>query len=87
MKLNLSKQIATQQELRNLATLGLGMKSYVIDTNLTNERDINEAAYKVISQWDESKEDKRAAYTELCDILKRIKRSAYINVLKDDVVD
>ena len=87
MKFNLSKQITTQQELRNLATLGLGVKTYVIDTNLTNERDINEAALKVIYQWTTSKEDSRAAYTELCVILKRIKWSAYINVLKDDVVD
>ena len=87
MKLNLSRQITTQQELRSLATLGLRVKSYVVDSNLTNERDINDAALKVISQWATSKEDNRAAYTELCEILKSIKRSAYINVLKDDVVD
>ena len=87
MKLNLARQITTQQELRNLATLGLRVKSNVIDTKLTNERDINEAALKVIQQWASSKEDKRAAYVELCEILVKIRRSAYINVLKDEVVD
>ena len=87
MKLNLARQITTQQELRNLATLGLRVKSNVIDTKLTNERDINEAALKVIQQWASSKEDKGAAFVELCEILVKIRRSAYINVLKDEVVD
>ena len=84
---NLSRQITTQQELRNLATLGLRVKSNVIDTKLTNERDINEVALKVIEQWAVNKQDKRAAYAELCEILIKIKRSAYINVLVDDVVN
>ena len=87
MKLNLARQITTQQELRNLAMLGLRVKSNVIDTKLTNERDIKEAALKVIQQWATSKEHKRAAYVELCEILIKIRRSAYMNVLKDEVVD
>ena len=71
---NLSKKITSEAELRNLATLGLRVKSDITDTNLTNIRDINNAALRVIEEWAVNKQDKKAAYVELCEILKKIKR-------------
>ena len=88
MMLNLSKEISDQAELRNLATLGLRVRSKFIDTIRTNDPgDINNAALKVIKEWAADKQDKRAAYVELCDILKTIRRSGYINVLVDKPVN
>ena len=83
MKFNLSRQITSQSELRNLATLGLRVQSFVIDTGLTNVGDINNSALNVIDDWDATKTDKRAAYNELCQILTDIGRAAFINVLVD----
>ena len=49
MTLALSQRINSEADLRNLATNGLGVRDYVIDRHLHNERhDISEAALKVI---------------------------------------
>ena len=83
MKLNLANQITDPMELRSLATCGLRVKSFVINKSLTNVDDITNAALKVIDEWDANKPDKRAAYNELCEILRDLGRGNCINVLED----
>ena len=49
MTLALSQRINSEVDLRILATNGLGVRDYVIDRHLHNQRhDITEAALKVI---------------------------------------
>ena len=83
MLTNLSHQITSKQEVRMLGTTGLGVPGNVIDTSLENERDINEAAFRVLKRWYDNQEDNVNAYEQLCAILKKIGKCSYINYLTE----
>ena len=82
----LSKRITNTTDLRNLATLGLRVPGYIIDTNLTNKKeDINEAVLKVMHEWGKDKNDPFIAYAGLSAALKVAGLNSFIHeVLEKD---
>ena len=53
----LSQRISSPGQLRTVATKGLNMEQYVLDKYLHNEKDIDEAAFKVLKEWRVSQEN------------------------------
>ena len=78
MLLNLSRRINSPGQLRTLATNGLGLKLHVLDKHLHNEKDINEAALKVLREWRLSYRNSAVAHRTLCEILRKVKMSSLI---------
>ena len=68
--LKLSKRINSESELRDLATLGIGVPDPTIGKNLTNKNDINMAAYNVIMDWRKGQDNYKIAYVNLCEALR-----------------
>ena len=68
--LKLSKRINSKSELRDLATLGLGVPDPTIGKNLTNKDDITMAAYNVIMDWRKGQDNYKIAYVNLCEALR-----------------
>ena len=79
---NLAQRISTKKKLNTLALNGLELEGYVIETHVTNQRDINEAAYKALRQWRLQYENARVAHSRLCHILKGIRMAELLAVLK-----
>ena len=85
MQDNLSQQISSKPELRQLATHGLDFKQNVITTALSdNKDDINGAGLTLINKWSSKYEDKYQAYDDLCQILRKTNRASWINELGED---
>ena len=68
--LKLSRRINSESDLRDLATLGLGVRDPTIGKNLHNKKDINEAAYQVIMHWRTGQDNDKIAYVKLCEALR-----------------
>ena len=79
---NLAQRISTKKKLNTLALNGLELEGYVVETHVTNQRDINEAAYKALRQWRLKFENSRVAHSRLCHILKGIRMAGLLAVLK-----
>ena len=71
MLLKLSKRINSAMDLRTLATIGLEVEDPIIEGKLYNERDINEAALKVLKEWRKGQLDSRIAYNRLREALRK----------------
>ena len=83
MKNNLAKRIVNTGDLNDLGVNGFGLEDYEVSAALKNNaNDINHAARQVINDWSESYEDAFQAYEELCDILRKINKAAWINTIK-----
>ena len=83
MKHTLATRVNTIGDLRELGTMGFEMDDSNISAALTNNNnDINEAARVVISAWSDEYEDPAAAFEDLCKILKKVKKNAWINEIK-----
>ena len=83
MELNLAACIGSEEDLRDLGTLGFEVPPGIIDSVLHNQRTIiKAAAAEVIKQWAREQEDKEKAYEDLVGILKKIGRNAWVNELE-----
>ena len=72
MIFNLSQRITSESALRNLATIGLKLPDFFIDTQLHDRsHSINEAALKVLKEWNKKNDDPFQAYDALCDAFKK----------------
>ena len=78
MLYHLSRRICSPRQLRTLVTKGLGLKQHVLDKHLHDERDINEAALKVLKEWGLRYQNSTVAYKTLCEILRKVKMSSLI---------
>ena len=68
---SLAKQITSESALRDLATLGLGVRDPTIDKNLTNKEDIIAAAHNVIIEWRKGQDNEKIAYIKMCEALRK----------------
>ena len=83
MKNNLAQCIYSPTDLRDLAINGMGLSGDYVSAMLQNySSNITEAATQVISKWGQSNRDPVKAYEDLCAILERIRRPAWINALQ-----
>ena len=83
MKRALAKCVTSSDELRDLGIMGFGVKESNIATALTNNNNsITEAARVVISTWSDDYEDAAEAFEDLCKILKKIGKAAWITAIK-----
>ena len=79
MLVKLSRLITSPDSLRDLASLGLGIPNNIITKHLTNERgSITEAAFKTLQEWDMNQEFKVIAHREMCEALRKVKKSSLI---------
>ena len=70
MVLNLSCRIATEPELRSLATNGLRVEEHIVDGHINTEKTIPLATQKILKDWRRVQANSRVAYSRLCNILK-----------------
>ena len=81
---NLASCVVSEEDLRDLGTFGFGVREKNIDRALNdNNRKINAAATQVIKEWARVQEDDEKAYNDLCAILRKIRRNAWIKELED----
>ena len=78
----LANDITGETELRKLGIQGLRMEGNVIDSHITNSRDINSAADRVLFKWLDRQENRKVAYEMLCDALKTVDMQFKIQFLK-----
>ena len=84
MQRNLALCVVNEDDRRDLGIKGFEVKERIIDAALTNNhRNINAAATEVIKRWAQEQDTEEIAYENLCVILKKIKRNAWINELED----
>ena len=83
MKHTLATRVNTDNDLRELGIMGFGVDEQKISTARTNNKDINEAARVVISTWSDEYDDPAEAFEDLCKILRKIKKNAWIKAIKD----
>ena len=62
---NLAKSISNKQQLRDLALNILKLPSKTVDSALYNEREIQDAAQKVLQTWYDDQENRQVAYWNL----------------------
>ena len=75
----LSLRITTLKDLRTLATNGLKVPEYNIDSICTDKCDsVNEAALEVLKTWLKMQENRTEAYDNLCNALRKVKMDYYI---------
>ena len=84
MKHTLATLVNTVNDLRELGIMGFGVDERKISAARTNNNDnINEAARVVISTWSDEYDDPAEAFEDLCRILRKIKKNAWIKAIKD----
>ena len=74
---NLAKEYSNRHDLRTLA-LKLGLKESQVATSLTNNNDINSAAYDLLRRWRASQDNDRIAYTNICKTLEDVEQKFLI---------
>ena len=75
----LSLRITKWTDLRILATNGLKVSEYKIDSICTDKRDsVNEAALEVLKTWLKKQKNRTEAYDNLCNALKKVEMDYYI---------
>ena len=62
---NLAKSITSKQQLRDLALNILKVTGKTVDSALYNEREIQDAAQKVLQTWYDNQENRQEAYRNL----------------------
>ena len=62
---NLAKSVTSKQQLRDLALNVLKIPGYTLDSALYNEREIQDAAQKVVQTWYQGQNNRQEAYREL----------------------
>ena len=85
MLINVARRMVSAIDLRELGIIGLEMSPAVIEGTIMDHRhDISEAAYKVLKHWLDSQFDRKEAYKNLCEGFQKIKRPAYIEILREE---
>ena len=74
----LSERFSTETEVRRLATVGLRVQEHIVDNKVHGERTFQLAALAILKVWRNGYTDMSEAYTELCEILRRIDMGFYI---------
>ena len=70
--------------LRDLGTMGFNVPRAIIDGALTDKQGrINDAALEVITQWGLGQRNKVQAFKDLCAILTKIGKAAWIDKLEN----
>ena len=87
MILELSKRIATEDDLLVLALQGLYIPEHVVSSHMTDHPEsVALAAYGVLKRWRKSQDDGYRAYAALADALIRVKMTRYVNeILRTDM--
>ena len=81
----LAQRITDENELRHLGLKILKVPANEIDSALTNERDIREAALVVLKTWYKNQQSKEEAYRNLYTELVNNRRQLWANELKQSV--
>ena len=85
MVVNVARRMVSESDLRSLGIVGLEMSPSVIEGIMWDNRfGIGEAAHMVLKRWLASQPDRKEAYTNLCEGFQKIKRAAYIEILKEE---
>ena len=74
----LSQRITNETDLRSLATNGLGLRDYVIDSHINCEKKITLAAHRALKDWRLKQRNSKVAYSRLCEILDTVEMSFYV---------
>ena len=82
MVVNMSRRLTSATEVRQLGIKGLRIRKHIVDKHLNNERDISEAAYKVLDEWCKDQLNSRVAHSTLCGTLRRVGMSAHVKLLQ-----
>ena len=83
----LAKKFTNVSDLRNLTLTGLKLKGLTFDAKMyNNERDIWEAANKILQEWCVRQDNKHKAYTKLLEALKKCGFVSMANELEDFLV-
>ena len=80
--LELSRRITSATELEDLGIMGLGLPENVIKTAVYDKKEIQSAAYDVLSTWLKQQNNRREAYTTLHAGLKRAEMNQLAFLLK-----
>ena len=83
--LEIAQKITSKSELRHLGLNILKVPANKIDSALTNERDIEEAALVVLKTWYHNQESRQEAYRNLYTELVNNRRQLWANELKQSV--
>ena len=83
MVLRLSSRMTSPADIRLLAMNGLQIKKHIVDKHLNNERDISEAAFRVLDEWCKNQLNSRVAHSRLCRVLRLVDMSAFIKHLQE----
>ena len=85
MERHLARCVVSEEDLRDLGTLGFGVRRHIIDAALFNHhRSITGAATVVIKAWSDEYLDKEKAYEDLCEALRKIHKNAWISDINRD---
>ena len=80
----LAKKFTDVSNLIDLVLIGLKLEGCTIDAKMyQNERDIQQAAYKILQEWCKGQEYKHRAYTKLLKALKKCDFVLMANELED----
>ena len=81
----LSKRIENPQALRVLGINGLEMEPYVTESVLQTNKDLHQAALKLLKTWEKGLPNRKMAYSKLCQALESVNMAFYVNeILKKD---
>ena len=79
---NLSEKLTQKENLRKLAILGLRIEASTMQKHLANNpNDISAAAFSLLTEWRNTQDNKRIAFTNLCDALERSEMRVFTNEL------
>ena len=76
--LKLSRRITTQEQLEDLAIIGLGIDDHKIDHHLVG-KSVTHAARHVLKEWRDRQVNRKEAYRNICLALRAVKMAALIH--------
>ena len=69
--LNLSKRITGEEELMDLGIKVLDLPRRTIQSALSDKKEIQPAAFKILNSWQEKQENAEEAFITLCTLLRK----------------
>ena len=83
--LELAQKITDEKELQHLGLKILKIRANIVDSALTNKRDIRDAALEVLKTWYHNQESRQEVYRKLYTELVNNGRQLWANELKQSV--
>ena len=80
--MRLSEKVTSKMELRKLCVTGFEMDGFVVERIIRDNPEIDEAAYKLLSDWFKGQDSRKTAFKKLCAAL----RTANMNVLASELM-